>query len=443
MVSECAATVLNDADNNTIIAAFLVVNQKNKNNFSIKEFRKWLLSKLPGYMVPSLLIVKDSFPYTASGKIDYQALEIPESSDKIKSAESSDTDLFNNPYEEDLKIIWETILNFEVSSSHDSFFDIGGSSLYAIKLVSAIEKKFSISIPVITIFKSSTISKIAKIVEKEIQLSKIDTKRLISKKGSQTPIILIGNSVGSAQAYKKADLMGHPFYHAPIFIHFYETAGNKNLLLDIWQLAQKCIKDFTHFFPTGPYIIMGECQNATVAHEVACQLTNMNKEVELLVIIDENWGREETQLSKKIQSRAKSSFISRQMGEIDEFGIAHIFKKIIPGIKGRINSYNIGLDKIKAKLYSALGKPVPEKIQFRAMEKIFYQACDANPYMPIPYHGNVLMFYSRNWMETYSPKLGTYYKGEVKKIDVDQPHSGWFDPASIEIIINAIDKFPD
>ncbi len=438
-VSECAVAVSEDSDNNVIIAAFLVLNKEDKSDFSTKEFRTWLLSQLPGYMVPSLLIVKDSFPYTPSGKIDYQSLKIPESSKKI--VESSGSDLFNNPHENDLKIIWETILNFEVASPHDSFFDIGGSSLYAIKLVSAIEKKFNVSIPVIAVFKNSTISRLAKTIEKELQLAKFDAARLISEKGSQTPIILIGNSVNSARAYKKADLTGHPFYHAPIFIHFYDIENNKTNLLDIWQIAQKCIKDFTHFFPSGPYIIMGECMNATVAHEVACQLTNMNKEVELLVIIDENWGRDETGSSSKRQAQEEASFISRQMDEISEFGIAHIFKKFIPGIKKRIRSYFISLDSIRERLYSTFGRSIPEAMQFRAMEEIFYEACDANPYMPIPYHGNVLLFYSNNWMETYSPKLATYYKGNTKKIDLEIAHSEWFEPYSIKTIIDEIENF--
>jgi amino acid adenylation domain-containing protein len=436
-VSECAIAVSKDSDNNNTIAAFLVVRQKDKPDFSIKEFRAWLLSKLPAYMVPSLLIITESLPYTSSGKIDYKALKIPKSSGV--HVESPDSDLFNNPYEKELKTIWETILNFEVSRPDDSFFDIGGSSLYAIKLVSAIEKKFNVSIPVIAVFKSSTIRKLAKTIEREIQLSQVNTQRLISKKGNQTPIILIGNSVGSAQAYKKADLMGHPFYHAPIFIHFYDIEKDKTLSLDVWQLAQKCINDIIHFFPSGPYIIMGECLNSIVAHEVACQLTNMNKEVELLVIIDDNWEKKETASVKEKQTDGMSSFVKKQINEMNELGIEHIFKKIISRIKNKIFYYYTSLDGIKERLYITLGKPVPEAIQFRTMENVFYEACASNPYMPIPYYGRVLLSYSKNWVEKYSPKLGIYYKGEVKKINVNTSHSEWFKPEQIKTIIKEIE----
>ena len=439
-VAECAVAISKDKDNNINFAAFLVPDQKYKDKFSIKEFKSWLLTKLPEYMVPPLLIIKDFLPYTSSGKIDYKTLEIPQLS--RVSDQSTDLAIFNNPYEKDLKKIWESILNLEVPGPNDSFFDIGGSSLYAIKLVSAIEKKFKISIPVIAVFKSSTIRELARIIEKEIRIPKLNPHRLISKKGNKTPIILIGNSVGAAQGYKKADLKEHPFYHAPVFIHFYSVEKNETISLDIWQLAQKCINDIMHVFPSGPYIIMGECSNAIVAHEVACQLTNMNKEVELLIVLDEDW---EWEINEIYSSGAKgnnriSSFIKKQIHEFNQFGILHIFKKIISRIKYKIKYYYSLLDGIKERLYPVLGMSVPEAVQFRLMENVFYRACEANPYMPLPYYGPTLMLYSKNWIEKYSPKLGKYYKGEVKKIQVNTTHHDWFKPEQIEIIIKNIEE---
>ena len=242
--------------------------------------------------------------------------------------------------------------------------------------------------------------------------------------------------MGAVQTYKKADLKGHPFYHAPIFIHFYTTEKNKTFSLDIGQLAQKCINDINNVFPSGPYIIMGRCANSSVAHEVASQLANMNKEVELLVIIDENWDIKEPPFVAEKQTKGMLSLAKKQMNEM---GIEHIFKKIISRIKNKIHYYYTSLDSIKEHLYIMLGKSVPEAIQFRATEKIFYKACESNPYTPMPYYGRVLLFDSKNWVEKYSPKLRTFYKGEIRKIDVDTAHSGWFKPEQIKMIIKEIE----
>ena len=258
---------------------------------------------------------------------------------------------------------------------------------------------------------------------------------------NKTPIILVGNSVESAQAYKRANLAGHPFYHAPIFIHFYAEEKRKTLSLDIKQLAQKCIADILTFFPKGPYIIMGSCQNSIVAHEIACQLTDMKHMVELLVIIDENWNRKEkTQNIEKSNGRI-SSFLKKQSHEINTFGILYIFKKLILKTKNKIRYYFSYLDEIRERLYIATEKPVPEAIQFRSMENIFYKACESNPYTPIPYSGRVLLFYSNGWVDRYAPKLNTFFKGEIKKINVKTPHSRWFKPESIKRILQGIEDY--
>ena len=437
-IGECAVAVSRQPDGNIITAAFIVLKDMDKKTFSIKALKKWLLTKLPDYMVPSLFIPSPSLPHTASGKIDYKALRIPESTKSF--GETTEKKSFVLPYEAELKAIWEKILGFEVTSPDDRFFDIGGSSLYALKLINSIEKRFKVSIPVIAIFKAPTISQLARKVEKEVQISKLKSHRLIKKEGEKTPIILIGNSVGSAQAYKTADLQGHPFYHAPIFVHFYSEEKNSSHCLDIWQLAQKCIHDILLFFPSGPYIIMGECLNSIVAHEVACQLINMNKTVELLVIIDENWDKREIPSLTKEKHKGICHFFSKRINELWQLGLSTIVKKVISRITLKLRRYYTSLDTIKERVYTAIGKPVPEAVQFRLMENVFYNACSENPYVPIHYHGRVLLFDSKLWVETYSPKLRTFYKGEVTKLEVETTHSEWFKPQQIQTIIQAIEN---
>jgi len=74
------------------------------------------------------------------------------------------------------------------------------------------------------------------------------------------------------------------------------------------------------------------------------------------------------------------------------------------------------------------------------MENVFYKACAENPYMPIPYSGNVLLLNSKNWEKEYAPKLRAYYKGKVKKNDVKTSHAEWFKPKQIKMIIKEIEE---
>jgi len=40
----------------------------------------------------------------------------------------------------------------------------------------------------------------------------------------------------------------------------------------------------------------------------------------------------------------------------------------------------------------------------------------------------------------YTPKLSTYYKGEVQTIDINTTHAEWFNPRQIKLIIQQIQK---
>ena len=257
-----------------------------------------------------------------------------------------------------------------------------------------------------------------------------------SKKDGQPPIILVGNSVQAAQSYKKTDRMGYPFFHAPIFIHFYKTNGHVPMNMDIPDIASECIKDIRNVYPKGPYIIIGECQNAIVAHEIAIQFTAQNQQVELLVIIDENWGAKTNHTGKK-QNFIK--WLEKQIHQIHNQGIGYLVRKIQAKIRGISNRGRRYLDRLNEAFCRQTGRLVPEDVQFRSMESIFYESCAASQYTPQIYNGPVLLFYSQHWLENYNSQLRHYYGGrEIKQIHIDTRHDEWFKPDQIKKIIENI-----
>lgn len=251
------------------------------------------------------------------------------------------------------------------------------------------------------------------------------------------PIILVGNSVGAAQAYKKQNLQGHPFYHAPIFTHFFSVAPLENSNLDIYQLAQKCIQDIIGEHPCESYIIIGECQNSIVAHEVALQLEQMDKTIELLIIIDENWKA----ITKEgiPHTHQRLSFWKKQWKDFRHHGKGVIFKKIKKRLKNKLFNYYTALDPIREKVCILLEKPVPESIQFRTMQSVYYKACEENLYTPTPYGGSVLLLYSNDWFSQHKPQLNQYYS-DARQITYPINHSDWFKPEQVTRIIQEIDR---
>jgi non-ribosomal peptide synthetase component F/thioesterase domain-containing protein len=252
------------------------------------------------------------------------------------------------------------------------------------------------------------------------------------------PIILVGNSVNAAKSYRSVDLKGHSFFHAPIFVHFYTKPRHQRLSIDIPQLAAACLKDTIHAFPDGPYIIMGECQNAVVAHEMAVQLQQTGKQVALMVIIDENW-HDKNRMHVSTPSD-HTPFLKRQINRLKMYGISYLLAKIFKRMKNIILRRVYALDPFRNKLYSALNLTTPHSLQFRIMEKVFYQACDKNPYEPAPYDGPVLLLYSHQWVTLNQPMLNRFYTGRAETKEFPIAHSEWFKPEQINSILKEIHK---
>jgi aryl carrier-like protein len=93
---------------------------------------KYLLEKLPEYMVPAIWVTLDSLPLTANGKINKKALPAPE----LGSLSKAEFIAPRNEPEAQLEKIWKELLHLERIGIHDNFFELGGDSILTIQVVS-------------------------------------------------------------------------------------------------------------------------------------------------------------------------------------------------------------------------------------------------------------------------------------------------------------------
>ncbi|RDI67055.1 amino acid adenylation domain-containing protein [Nocardia pseudobrasiliensis] len=111
--------------------------------------------QLPGYMVPAAIAVLDQVPVTPSGKLDRKALPQPQFGASGPSR-PPETDL-----EQRVARVFETVLGHPVPGAEDSFFDIGGNSLLATRLTSALHDEVGVDLPVRVIFEAPTVAGVA------------------------------------------------------------------------------------------------------------------------------------------------------------------------------------------------------------------------------------------------------------------------------------------
>ncbi|KAI0702060.1 L-aminoadipate-semialdehyde dehydrogenase large subunit [Cerioporus squamosus] len=132
----------------------------------IKEIRDYLKKKLPSYSVPTLFVPLKRMPLNPNGKIDKPALPFPDTA-QAASSEPARAGPAANPTEEAIRAIWARILPNAPSPLplDESFFDLGGHSILATRLIFEIRKAFLIDAPLGLVFDKPTISQLADAVD--------------------------------------------------------------------------------------------------------------------------------------------------------------------------------------------------------------------------------------------------------------------------------------
>jgi acyl carrier protein len=139
-----------------------------------------MAARLPDYMVPSTFVILDQIPQTATGKIDRRALPDPG-----KSRPDLDTPYAapRTPVEAELAQIWSEVLSVDPLGIYDNFFDLGGHSLAATRIVSQVIKKFQLEIPLRSLFESPTVAEMAGVITQSQanKLDEVDLNRILAE----------------------------------------------------------------------------------------------------------------------------------------------------------------------------------------------------------------------------------------------------------------------
>jgi len=125
---------------------------------SSAELRSFLGSRLPEYMVPAFFVDIPAVPLTPNGKVDRLGLtrrELPRDSATAELAAP------RNPTEELLAGIWAEVLGRGRVGIDESFFDLGGDSLLATRLLTRVRAALGLNLPLSSVFEASTVAALA------------------------------------------------------------------------------------------------------------------------------------------------------------------------------------------------------------------------------------------------------------------------------------------
>ncbi|MFD7663919.1 amino acid adenylation domain-containing protein [Streptomyces sp. NPDC059788] len=120
------------------------------------EVRAHAAKILPGHMVPAAVIVTGSLPVTANGKVDHKALPAPDFAERVaRRAPQNET-------EEILCGLFADVLKLEQVGADDDFFDLGGESGLAMRLIGRIREEFDAALNLRQFFSAPTAAGVAR-----------------------------------------------------------------------------------------------------------------------------------------------------------------------------------------------------------------------------------------------------------------------------------------
>lgn len=262
------------------LAAYVVAEPDRKP--SAGALKQFLKETLPAYMVPAAIMLLETFPLTPNGKVDRRALPKP---DPVQCLSAEHDAAPRTDTEKELTAVWREILSMASIGIHDNFFDVGGHSLLAIRLIQRIETALGASMPVSTLFKAPTIAEMARLIDSQKTADTFSPLVGIRPKKEKTPLFCVHPGDGNVFHFTElARLLGdgQPFYG----LQAYGLEPGTEPLSDIREMAANYIEAIRNVQPHGPYFIGGLCGGGTIAFEMAQQLKQSGETVPRLVLLD-------------------------------------------------------------------------------------------------------------------------------------------------------------
>ena len=166
-VADVAVVAREDEPGERQLVAYIVPRQGSR---AETNWRSFLQSKLPAYMVPAAFVELKALPMTASGKVDRLALpKPPRQLSDFAHVELTAT-------EEVVRSVWARVLHLEDFGVQASFFELGGHSLSAIQVILELRRILHIDFPVIALFNHPTVGRLSRYID-ELVAQNLDTVR--------------------------------------------------------------------------------------------------------------------------------------------------------------------------------------------------------------------------------------------------------------------------
>jgi amino acid adenylation domain-containing protein len=279
-VSRCAVIAREDVPGDQRLVAYIVAKDRSSPP-SAQDLKTRLASRLPSYMVPSAFVFIDALPLTANGKLDRRSLPPPSARQDAEAAATHQGD----EIEQKLREIWESFLNQKPIGLDANFFDLGGHSILAIRLLNAIEEQFNRKMDLSVLFKAPTIKDQAALLRRAAPQGSRSSAVAVQAEGDRPPLFFIsgfGGAILPFNSLRKALGKDQPLY----VLDSNAVASSTNEEPTLAEIAAHMLADLRDIQPLGPYYLAGFSLGGYIIYEIAQQLQRAGQPVGMLALLD-------------------------------------------------------------------------------------------------------------------------------------------------------------
>jgi len=237
-----------------------------------------LAERLPKHMLPSSIVALAALPLSPNGKLDRAALPDAPAQTQTRLAVPP-----RDALEFQLLRIFDDLLQTPGLGVTDDFFDHGGHSLLAVRLMARVRGECGHAVPLAALFERPTVEHLAHVIRDDRRASSFTPLVPLRTGGTQPPLYFVHQAGGNVMAYLQlARHAERPFYG----LQSLGIDGRAEPLDDVPAMAALYVAAIREQQPRGPYHLGGHSMGGKVAFEMARQLEAAGERVAQLAIVD-------------------------------------------------------------------------------------------------------------------------------------------------------------
>jgi amino acid adenylation domain-containing protein len=399
---------------------------------TVQDIWDFLMLKLPGYMLPTSIKEIKNIPFTSNGKIDKDKLFELSLHDDINIKITAP----RNESERTVMAIWNELFpDVELGVYHD-FFEIGGSSMMAIKMLSLLKKKTGKHISFLLLNQFPTIESLAKLLNKDNLLKIPNSVVSIHAEGNKTPLYLINaGELVEDGFFNLGDVLNE---NQPIYgfqSNGFDDDGKP--IETIEDIAAYYVKGILSQDNYGPYCLSGYSLGGIIAFEMAQQLKAMGREIKLLAMIDsitrDPW-------------LIKTKYSGRNILKLIGFNLTLFKDGFSKAIRFSYDTLRAALDKVKKNTDQNIPDTAAEGNILDDFDVFNLHVSAYKKYHFKPYDGNIVVFKALEktyFMDDFKYLGWKDYAKKVKSTTINGHHGSIFDDENIEEFGDKLQKILD